>query len=396
VINANGGNVSRNATFLTKSMTFPRRPSSSTPREQKEESQKIEKSAKTNGLVLDMIDDPSASTAIEMERKRELVLQKQQERHEAFERRRQMREMENLKRDDERRRKDYEESTKKHEREQRRDEIYRQYLMKKEKQSSNNNDNTHDEHPLIKLRPKSSNVQRRQTGPIVISTFGTPVDGASNTDMLDNFDLNDTISTPSLSFVRMAELRVNKTSKIDSRTLPRCSARSTTEPPLPLIPISEPRYPLAKPLSGKSNKQTIINALTQVILAGRVNDRIREQVCEEIERNTEKIKHFIILFRDSRLQFRAVYTYIPTTTATSDIPTRIERLFGQGPREITESMIENFYKYNNGSKKFTQVPIKSFSVQCDAVTILNSYWTQQSTTSKRTTTTSTLPLPPSD
>jgi len=380
-------------------MTFTRRPSSSTPREQKEESQKIEKPTKTNGLVLDIIDDPSASTAIEMERKRELVLQKQQQRHEAFERRRQMREMENLRRDDERRRKDNEESTKKHEREQRRDEIYRQYLMKKEKKSPNINDNTHDEHPLIKMRPKSStmtNIQRRQTGPIVISTFGTPIDGASNTDMLDNFDLNETISTPSLSFVRMAELRANKTStqpsKIDSRTLPRSSARSTIEPPLPLIPISEPRYPLAKPLSGKSNKQTIINALTQVILAGRVNDRIREQVCEEIERHTDKIKHFIILFRDSRLQFRGVYTFIPTTV-TSDSPTRIERLFGQGPREITESMVENFYKYNNGSKKFSQVPIKSFSVQCDAVTILNSYWSQQSSALKRTT---TLPLPPSD
>ena len=398
MVNANGGgNVYRNATFSTKSMTFPRRPSSSssTPRKQKEEPQNIEKPTKTNGLVLDIIEDPSASTAIEIERKRELVLHKQQQRLEASERRRQMREMENIKRDDERRRRDHEESTKKLEREQRRDEIYRQYLMKKERQSSNNNDNTHDDHPLIKTRPKSSTVQRRQTGPIVISAFGTPVDGASITDIFDNSDLNETITPPSLSFVRMAELRPNKVPKIDSRTLPRSSARSTTEPPVPLIPISEPRYPLAKPLSGKSNKQTIINALTQVILAGRVNDRVREQVCEEIERNTDKIKHFIILFRDSRLQFRAVYTYAPTGAATSDTPTRIERLYGQGPREITESMVENFYKYNNGSKKFSQVPIKSFSVQCDAVTILNSYWTQQSSASKRTTTT-TLPVPPSD
>lgn len=337
-----------------------------------------------------------------MERKRELVLQKQQQRQEAFEKRRQMRDIENFKRDDERRKKDHEESLKKHEREQRRDEIYRQYLIKKEKKSGHSNDNTHDEHPIIKMRPKSSTTttpQRRQTGPIVISTFGTPVDGASNTDMLNNSDLNETISTPSLSFVRMAELRANKnssqTNKIDSRTLPRSSARSTTEPPLPLIPVTEPRYPLAKPLSGKSNKQTITNALTQVILAGRVNDRIREQVCEEIERHTDKFKHFIILFRDSRLQFRGIYTFIPTVS--SDSPARIERLYGQGPREITESMVENFYKYNNGSKQFSQVPIKSFSVQCDAVTISNNYWTQQSAASKRTTTTTTtLPLPPSD
>ena len=192
----------------------------------------------------------------------------------------------------------------------------------------------------------------------------------------------------------MAELRANKTptstNKIDSRTLPRPSARHpTSEPPPPLIPISEPRYPLAKPLSSKSNKQTIINALTKVILAGRVNDRQREQVCDEIERHLDRVKHFIILFRDSRLQFRSVYAFIPST---SDTPTRLERLYGQGPKEISESMVEVFYKYNNGSKQFSPVPIKSFSVQCDAVTIGNQYWSQSA--GKRAT--QAVSLTPSD
>ena len=231
------------------------------------------------------------------------------------------------------------------------------------------------------------------TEPITISTFGTSVNATSPKDIWS--DLNETISTPPLSFIRMAELRANKTlpqpPRIDSRTLPRSSTRSTTDHAIPLIPVSEPRYPLAKPLSGKSNKQTIINALTQVILAGRVNDRAREQVCDEIERNVDKVKHFIILFRDSRLQFRGIYTYAPITG--SDSPIRIERLYGHGPREITESMVENFYKYNNGSKRFSQVPMKSFSVQCDAITILNSYWIQHSAAAKRTT---THPTPPSD
>ena len=148
-------------------MTLPRRSSSDVKRERLAE---VEPSPVANGLVLDLVDDPSASTAIEIERKRELVLQRQQQRAEAFERRRQLRDIENNKRDDERRRKDTEEISKKQEREQRRDEIYRQYLMKKEnKFSPNNNDSNHDEHPTIKMRPKSSNApkpsaERRQTG----------------------------------------------------------------------------------------------------------------------------------------------------------------------------------------------------------------------------------------
>jgi hypothetical protein len=328
---------------------------------------------KVNGFVMELVDDPSASTAVEMERKKEIVFQRQQQRLEAFEQRRQRREKENNQRDDERRKKDCEESTKKLEREQRRDEIYRQYLMKKEKRSDGTN---LDEHPTIKVRaktagPKSLN-ERKET--ILIAPFGTEPD----------INLNE---TQSLSFVRMAELRPTKpTAKIDSRTLTRPSARSATNettPSLPLIPISEPRYPLAKPLSGKSNKQTIINALTQVNLAGRVNDRQREQVCDEIEKHSDKIKHFMILFRDSRLQYRSVYAFIPST---ADTPPRLERLIGQGPKEITESMVDIFYKYNNGSKQFSQLPIKSFSLQCDAIAISNHYWSQSSATTTMTST----------
>lgn len=171
VVHASGGNVARNATFSTRSATFPRRLSSSQTREQPEESTADEQSVRANALVLDFVDDPTASTALEIERKRELVLQKQQQRQEAFERRRQVREIENVKRDDERRKKDHEESTKKIEREHRRDEIYKQYLMKKDKQSPNNHDHTNGEHPIIKMRPKSSTattqkppIERRQTG----------------------------------------------------------------------------------------------------------------------------------------------------------------------------------------------------------------------------------------
>jgi hypothetical protein len=164
---SSNGSVYRNATFSTKSLTFPRRVSSSTLHEERQEEQEEEESPniKINGLVLDLIDDPSASTAVEIERKRELLLQRQQERQEVFERRRHNREIENNKRDDERRRKDNEEAAKKIEREQRRDEIYKRYMMKKDK-TSNPNDTTNDDHPIIKIRPKSSTVTTAQRPPI--------------------------------------------------------------------------------------------------------------------------------------------------------------------------------------------------------------------------------------
>jgi hypothetical protein len=174
VVNASGPSITRTSTFSTKSMTFPRRISASTIVEVPEQNVP----EKSNALVLDLIDDPTASTAVEMERKREIVLQRQQQRLEEAERRRNLREMENNKRDDEQRRKDHEESTKKLEREQRRDEIYRQYMMKKENKPFSNHDNGHDEHPIIKMRPKSSGVtltpkppvERRQTGQLILTS----------------------------------------------------------------------------------------------------------------------------------------------------------------------------------------------------------------------------------
>ena len=48
-------------------------------------------------------------------------------------------------------------------------------------------------------------------------------------------------------------------------------------------------------------------------------------------------KHFIILFRDAQLQFRALYGYSPDSEELS-------KLYGIGPRHITHKMYENLYK----------------------------------------------------
>ncbi|CAF4318971.1 unnamed protein product [Rotaria socialis] len=118
-------------------------------------------------------------------------------------------------------------------------------------------------------------------------------------------------------------------------------------------------------LSTKSNKKTIINSLKQSVLAGPANERQRDVIIQEIE--SCEARHFIILFRDHRLQFRAVYMYIPET----DI---IEKVHGVGPNIITEVMVEKWFKYNSGSKRFTNMPVRHFSIQCDAVVIHNDFW----------------------
>ena len=54
-----------------------------------------------------------------------------------------------------------------------------------------------------------------------------------------------------------------------------------------------------------------MNAVEYVVLPGEVNKDTRRRVLEEIEKCD--CPHFLILFRDSKLQFRALYAYYPDT-----------------------------------------------------------------------------------
>ena len=79
--------------------------------------------------------------------------------------------------------------------------------------------------------------------------------------------------------------------------------------------------------------------------------------------------------RDSKLQFRGLYAYYPDTD-------EVFKIYGTGPRQVcikvlycpeknmfmlfdlktllsqvTDAMIERYYKYNSGGKKFTQVQL---------------------------------------
>ncbi|KAJ8264170.1 hypothetical protein GJAV_G00146000 [Gymnothorax javanicus] len=133
-------------------------------------------------------------------------------------------------------------------------------------------------------------------------------------------------------------------------------------------PASIPEYTgpkLYKEPSFKSNKFIIHNALSRCCLAGKVNEQQRGKIVEEMEKCSAN--HFLILFRDSSCQFRAVYTM----GAESE---EMVRLTGVGPRVINASMVESIYKYSSDRKQFTAIPSKTMSMSVDAFTIPGHLW----------------------
>ncbi|CAG2108321.1 unnamed protein product [Medioppia subpectinata] len=125
--------------------------------------------------------------------------------------------------------------------------------------------------------------------------------------------------------------------------------------------------------SQKSNKILILNAIN-VVLAGAVNNDTKKKVLEQI--NSSDSKHYLILFRNAGLQFRAVYTYNPDRE-------EVVKLYGTGPKSVTNEVIERFYKYNSGSKSFAEIQTKHLSVTIDAFIIHNNLWTGKRVIPKR-------------
>ncbi|XP_046690693.1 calmodulin-regulated spectrin-associated protein 3 isoform X1 [Silurus meridionalis] len=133
-------------------------------------------------------------------------------------------------------------------------------------------------------------------------------------------------------------------------------------------PASIPEYTgpkLYKEPSFKSNKFIIHNAISRCCLAGKVNEPQKNKIIEEMEKSTAN--HFLILFRDSSCQFRAVYTMNPETE-------EMVRLTGIGPRVISLSVVESIYKYSSDRKQFSVIPSKTMSMSVDAFTIPNQLW----------------------
>eukprot|EP00058_Branchiostoma_floridae_P017577 XP_002603065.1 hypothetical protein BRAFLDRAFT_63302 [Branchiostoma floridae] len=87
--------------------------------------------------------------------------------------------------------------------------------------------------------------------------------------------------------------------------------------------------------STKSNRHIIINALKDCCLAGEVNNQVKGKVLEALAMSESF--HYVILFRDARCQFRAVYSYNPENE-------KIHKLVGNGPSSIQGKMINSLYK----------------------------------------------------
>ncbi|KAJ8384655.1 hypothetical protein AAFF_G00199870 [Aldrovandia affinis] len=133
-------------------------------------------------------------------------------------------------------------------------------------------------------------------------------------------------------------------------------------------PASIPEYTgpkLYKEPSFKSNKFIIHNALSRCCLAGKVNEQQRSKIVEEMDKCPAN--HFLILFRDSSCQFRAVYTMSPESE-------EMVRLTGIGPRVISTGTVESIYKYSSDRKQFSAIPSKTMSMSVDAFTIPGHLW----------------------
>uniref|UniRef100_A0A5K3EVK9 CKK domain-containing protein n=1 Tax=Mesocestoides corti TaxID=53468 RepID=A0A5K3EVK9_MESCO len=136
-------------------------------------------------------------------------------------------------------------------------------------------------------------------------------------------------------------------------------------PGLPIAGIQPQTRLYVKPKS-KSNRQVIVNAISHYCLAGAVNEPAKKAALQELA--SVDGSHFIVLFRDGRCQYRALYAF--------DFDTEeLKLICGNGPRKITHSMCDKFYKYNSGAKQFSEITsTKHLSAVVDAITIQNSWW----------------------
>ncbi|CAB3400617.1 unnamed protein product [Caenorhabditis bovis] len=150
------------------------------------------------------------------------------------------------------------------------------------------------------------------------------------------------------------------------QSTPRVRGQSSVEQRISAVSsLGEPTHKLFAKAVSKSNRGLINNALQFSVFPGAVNNATRQATIAQMAASSSK--HFLILFRDQKCQYRGLYTW----DEVSDTAVKIS---GQGPPKCTESMMSMMFKYDSGAKSFTQIATKHLSATIDGFAILDQYW----------------------
>uniref|UniRef100_A0A915MWF8 CKK domain-containing protein n=1 Tax=Meloidogyne javanica TaxID=6303 RepID=A0A915MWF8_MELJA len=134
---------------------------------------------------------------------------------------------------------------------------------------------------------------------------------------------------------------------------------------VPASVLGEPSLKLYARQQPKSNRTLILNALQYSIFPGHVSNESRQKVQNAIASSDSK--HFLVLFRDHRLQYRGLYTWDQFSEA-------VHKIEGSGPKVCREPMMTIMYKYDSGAKSFGKIPTKHLSATIDGFVIAEQYW----------------------
>ncbi|KAK6759449.1 hypothetical protein RB195_021187 [Necator americanus] len=146
---------------------------------------------------------------------------------------------------------------------------------------------------------------------------------------------------------------------------PRVRGQSTVEQRISVSSLQEPTHKLFAKAAPKSNRGLIINALQYSVFPGAVNDQTRMKTMNDLA--ASDAKHFLILFRDYKCQYRGLYSW----DQVSDTAIKIS---GQGPSKCSESIMKLMFKYDSGAKNFSQIPTKHLGATIDGFSIQDQFW----------------------
>ncbi|XP_029055934.1 patronin isoform X15 [Osmia bicornis bicornis] len=340
------------------------------------------------GLIIgNQLANPDPNSLDEMERKKErimlLSLQRRQQQEEMKERK----EAEAQARREQEKLKAEERARKKEEERQRRAAILEQHKVKKAIEEAEREGKVIDKELLNAIKPTKLRNKTATTRPrpkTIHVDAGADLDSGALTPSRGKKGSSSNLSTDTDSGLGRATppRRAPSPGMGSMRHLPSPSGPGSLPPglmtkrrvfddgssdisstPSSMMDYNGPR--LYKQPTTKSNRGIMLNAVEYCVFPGTVNKEAKRRVLDEIARSESK--HFLILFRDAGCQFRALYSYCPDREEVS-------KLYGTGPKQVTDKMFDKFFKYNSGGKCFSQVHTKHLTVTIDAFTIHNSLW----------------------